>query len=371
MNAIQAFTKAQSMSPLQLAEAVGVSRDTVYCWISGKHFPKSLVAKRLAEVLGCRVEDLGLASFTPIRAARTAAGYTQERLAQEIGVTKGTISNWESGTSSPEDEMLIKAALALRCTAYDLVGDKLISAMTKRRLEKNLPLKIVAAELHTDSSSLYKWENGYPLPEDKTLFKMAAMYSCRPGDLLPDGGENGALKKARLNAHLTRKDVSRVLGVRTRTVTRWERGVQVPFSDNFYQLSRLYGCRAEELGMPQRERLAFSVEERNEIVADHLNMIWWVIGRNRNLLRAIRAEKDDAFQALAVRLVQCVDTYNPEKGNLITHIRQSLEYEMRTFGAQTGAHGLKGVPREERPIMVSFELMASKYMEMVGEVVMD
>jgi phage repressor protein C with HTH and peptisase S24 domain len=43
-----------------------------------------------------------------VRAARTAAGLTQEQLGNELGVTKGNVSGWENGRHEPSYSQLLK-----------------------------------------------------------------------------------------------------------------------------------------------------------------------------------------------------------------------------------------------------------------------
>lgn len=52
-----------------------------------------------------------------IRAFRTARDLTQPQLAEILGKTKNTITNWESGTSRPELDMIPKLCAALGITA--------------------------------------------------------------------------------------------------------------------------------------------------------------------------------------------------------------------------------------------------------------
>lgn len=47
------------------------------------------------------------------RAIRRAAGVTQVRLAEEIGVTRATINRWESGERRPRGRLLLAYAEAL------------------------------------------------------------------------------------------------------------------------------------------------------------------------------------------------------------------------------------------------------------------
>lgn len=57
-----------------------------------------------------------------IKSARKAKKLTQEQLATKVQTTKGTISNYENGHSSPSNEMIILLADVLDCTADYLLG---------------------------------------------------------------------------------------------------------------------------------------------------------------------------------------------------------------------------------------------------------
>lgn len=48
-----------------------------------------------------------------LQEARTAAGLSQQALADKIGVTKATISNWELGKREPGFERLVLLAKTL------------------------------------------------------------------------------------------------------------------------------------------------------------------------------------------------------------------------------------------------------------------
>ena len=57
-----------------------------------------------------------------LRNARKAANLTQEMLSKIVNTTKGTISNYENGHSTPSNEMLIHLANALDTTTDYLLG---------------------------------------------------------------------------------------------------------------------------------------------------------------------------------------------------------------------------------------------------------
>lgn len=58
--------------------------------------------------------------MTNIRTLRQKAELSQAELAKKLGVTQGTVSQWESGQILPATAKLVKIAEALRCTVSDL-----------------------------------------------------------------------------------------------------------------------------------------------------------------------------------------------------------------------------------------------------------
>lgn len=56
-----------------------------------------------------------------LRAARLAAGLTQTELAEKVGCTQKDISRWEAGQHEPGALTLKKLAQALGCSMDDLI----------------------------------------------------------------------------------------------------------------------------------------------------------------------------------------------------------------------------------------------------------
>jgi transcriptional regulator with XRE-family HTH domain len=57
-----------------------------------------------------------------LREARRHLGYTQDDLAKKVNTQKTTISNYETGYSTPSNEMLIDLAKALKVSTDYLLG---------------------------------------------------------------------------------------------------------------------------------------------------------------------------------------------------------------------------------------------------------
>lgn len=59
-----------------------------------------------------------------IAIAREQAGLTQAQLAERLSVTQGAVSQWEMGITSPRPAMLLRLADVLGCTVDELLrGD--------------------------------------------------------------------------------------------------------------------------------------------------------------------------------------------------------------------------------------------------------
>ncbi|WP_139652771.1 LexA family protein [Raoultibacter phocaeensis] len=59
-----------------------------------------------------------------IRELRTSRDWTQEQLAEKIGVTRSTVTQWETGWSQPRMGAIEKLAAAFEITAADIVAEK-------------------------------------------------------------------------------------------------------------------------------------------------------------------------------------------------------------------------------------------------------
>lgn len=59
-----------------------------------------------------------------IRQARMNAGYSQEKLAQEIGVVQPAVAMWESGKQYPTVTNLKKLSKVLNCSIDELLKEE-------------------------------------------------------------------------------------------------------------------------------------------------------------------------------------------------------------------------------------------------------
>lgn len=96
--------------------------------------------------------------------ARTAKGYTQEKLAKLVNSTKGTISNYENGYSTPSNEMLASLADVLNTTTDFLLGRTDDMGLTiEEKVNKALQLR--------DGENIYFYDMEGLTDEDIELLK--------------------------------------------------------------------------------------------------------------------------------------------------------------------------------------------------------
>ncbi len=113
----------------------------------------------------------------------------------------------------------------------------------------------------------------------------------------------------------------------------------------------------------------YSIAERNRIVEENLPMIDKAIRRNYALMKAAHLDYDDVYQQLAIRLIRCVENYDPDKGSLHTHIYFQLQYELLSCKAPYKLTGITGAPSDFRwSSVMSFDTVneeSSLYSEFV------
>jgi DNA-binding transcriptional regulator YiaG len=117
---IRAVRERLGLSQAELARLVGVSVAAAGAWERGQSAPRGSSLEALAQVrdmtreqadgrLGRKAaaegagEEAGAPAISPqeVRQIRQAAGMSQRAMAVKLRVSKNTISNWETGASSP------------------------------------------------------------------------------------------------------------------------------------------------------------------------------------------------------------------------------------------------------------------------------
>jgi len=72
---------------------------------------------------------------------RKEKGFSQEKLAEKINVTRQTISNWELGETFPNPEQLVRLSKVLNKSIDDLVGNEFVQGTDKEQEDEPKLLK--------------------------------------------------------------------------------------------------------------------------------------------------------------------------------------------------------------------------------------
>ena len=99
----------------------------------------------------------------------------------------------------------------------------------------------------------------------------------------------------------------------------------------------------------------YSIAQRNALVEVYLPCINDVMRSNRKLIRAARLDQDDVYQQLALRLIKAVETFDPNKGDLETHIKAQLNYELLDCKSAYHRYGITNAPKNLRGAVVSLD----------------
>lgn len=95
--------------------------------------------------------------------------------------------------------------------------------------------------------------------------------------------------------------------------------------------------------------------ERNEIFMDNEGMIHRVMRRNWPLIHAMRLDRDDVYQELAMAALNAIENFDPTRSACIqAHIWMQLQYAVLTIKRQYKPCGLT-CAGGRRPVVISLD----------------
>ncbi len=154
---------------------------------------------------------------------------TQRRLAKLLGVHPATVSNWESGATSPELRLLPRVLDYLgRDPRPEPEPDVLGALLRRARTAAGISIEELARTWSVDPTTIWKWEHGRNRPEIRHRARIRELAGTEQA-----GGELSERLGTRSRAYreqygLRQKDLARMIGVRQQDVSKWERGASAP-----------------------------------------------------------------------------------------------------------------------------------------------
>lgn len=107
-------------SQRKLAEKIGMKTWSIAAYESGRVVPPTTTKYLLAKALNWPELLDDLTSGERIKIARMEKGYSSEKLAELMGVTRVAVSSWENNKTSPSAEKQRKLAEILECSLSEL-----------------------------------------------------------------------------------------------------------------------------------------------------------------------------------------------------------------------------------------------------------
>lgn len=101
-----------------------------------------------------------------------------------------------------------------------------------------------------------------------------------------------------------------------------------------------------------------NITERNEIFIDNEGMIWRVMRHNWPLISAMRLDRDDVYQELALAALNAIENFDPTRSACIqAHIWMQLQYAVLDIKRRYKPCGMT-CTGHQRPVVVSLDQSA-------------
>ena len=103
---------------------------------------------------------------------RKKNGYSQEELAEKLGVSRQSVSKWESNNTYPETDKIIQIANLFDCSMDDLINDKITDVESSLRKNKNNINKVWKSFLDFITNSINMFSKMTFIEGFKCIIKM-------------------------------------------------------------------------------------------------------------------------------------------------------------------------------------------------------
>lgn len=167
---IRSVRNEHGLTQKEFAEVLDVSPTTVSNWEQGETNPSQERVEQIQDLDPSSDEDGeeddsdASISGDDIKQIRTDLDLSQSELAEELGVSAGTVSNWERGESSPGSDNQEQIEDLAEQADADGDGDEDVTFsaedLKELREEKDLSQSELADELGVSAGTISNWERG-------------------------------------------------------------------------------------------------------------------------------------------------------------------------------------------------------------------
>lgn len=169
-NDLRGKLRANRITQKELADYLGVGKNSVYSWVNGRVFPTGRNLDRILELFDMRKDDYNieiinakrkrangakagtakstLQEFDSVKLAEMIgkSGLTRKFIAKEIGVSEASLSNWERGVNKPTLNKLEKLNQYFSVTNDFWKKDHKSTFIPKERLDPKIKGKVDLSE---------------------------------------------------------------------------------------------------------------------------------------------------------------------------------------------------------------------------------
>ena len=251
---IRAIRDKHGLTQKELAEKLDVTPTTVSNWEQGETTPQSEMVDKIQNIGVGEQEDEDTFTGDDIKQLRDEKDLSQSDLAEKLGVSGGTVSNWERGESSPGPDTIerIQNIEASEEERETLSGQE----MKDLRGELDMSQSDLADRLDVSPGTVSNWETGKSQPDSDTVEKIKALgeqdedteqeeEDTDEEETTPDSTR--IIQYIRERFDITQQELADLLDVTPATVGSWERGDTTPQGENKDRLLDLKDKSEEEL----------------------------------------------------------------------------------------------------------------------------
>ncbi len=236
----------------ELADLLEVSSASITSWETGKTSPGKKNKAKIVELrdkskgevdeLLDRGEDSSDSAAEEIRSIRKEHGLNQSEFAEQVGVSPTTVSNWETGSTTPSSDRLEEIRNLDIEETEEEERDQISGAYIKKvRNELGLSQKEFAEQLGVSPTTVSNWETGSTSPNSDLLDKVENLDVVEESEKESEDVEFSSedIKQLREKHDLTQAEFAEELGVSSATVSNWERGASSPGKTAVEKLRKL------------------------------------------------------------------------------------------------------------------------------------
>ena len=241
------------MTQKELAEHLGVIRESLKAWESGRYIPDATETQMkllewLSEDVPTHPISLDEVNRRLVWNERLRRGMSRGELAGRLGVDERSLRDWERGIKSPQHshlkalrEWLEEEDIDLLATQNPLtewLASNFGERLRERRHEWEMSESELADHLGINKGTLRSWENDTHIPDGTRMQRLWEWFAVDPpiNSMRIDVIDGNLIRNERVRRGMLQVELADRLGVSKGSVIAWELGHRDPRHSNLKAL---------------------------------------------------------------------------------------------------------------------------------------